>query len=178
MGGIGWRPRAAALVAIVAALLLIVVSVTAEPTAFEFFAGPASPDEVVSGTLRLSTDRSAPGALANVGRLVPGDTVARQVTLTNDGAVPFTYTIGTDHLANTALWTGLGLGLQVSVHRAGALLYSGPLGAMADVPGSITLAPGAHDPLVFVFTLPPSAGNAMQGLRQDLVITYTAQEGR
>ncbi len=174
MGITGLMRRSWLLLAIaLSGVVLIGVTVNAGRSAAQFRASVQLSGTTVAGTLALSTDRFAPGALVNVSELVPGDTAARQVTLLNEGDLPFTYRIAAEGSANTALWSDPKNGLQVSVHRGPALLYSGPLQGLADVSGGITLRSGERDTLVFVFTFPKTAGNSFQSLKQDLVLTYT-----
>jgi len=159
------------------ALLFIGVTVDADHTAASFTATTDNPgNQFVTAHLALSNDKAAAGALVNVSKLVPGDTMARTVTLTNTGDVGFTYVFAASETTNTALWTDAVNGLQVTASRGATLLYAGALRNMGTVAVATPVASGATDTISYVFTLPATAGNAFQQLTQDLTITYTATQ--
>lgn len=83
--------------------------------------------------LALSNDKAAAGALVNLTKLIPGDTVARIVTLTNTGDIGFTYAFAASQTGNTLLWTDAANGLQVTASRGAAVLYTGDLKSMGTV---------------------------------------------
>jgi hypothetical protein len=159
------------------ALLFIGVTVDADHTAASFTATTDNPgNQFATAHLALSNDKAAAGALVNVSKLVPGDTVARTVTLTNTGDVGFTYVFAASETANTALWTDAINGLQVTASRGATVLYTGALKNMGTVAIATPVASGATDAISYVFSLPTSAGNTFQQLTQDLTITYTATQ--
>jgi len=159
------------------ALLFIGVTVDADRTAASFTATTDNPgNQFVTAHLALSNDKAAAGALVNVSKLVPGDTMARTVTLTNTGDVGFTYAFVASEAANTVLWTDAVNGLQVTASRGATVLYTGALKNMGTVAVATPVASGGTDTISYVFTLPASAGNTFQQLTQDLTITYTATQ--
>jgi len=97
------------------------------------------------------------------------------VTITNSGNVGFTYVGAISATAATALWTDVTNGLQVTVKRGAAVLYTGALKNMA-LAASGTIAVAGTDTLTFDFSLPATADNTFQTLTQDFTITYTATQ--
>lgn len=159
-----------------AGLVLIGLTATADKTSANFTATSANPGNTFgSATISMSNDKPNANDLVNVTNLVPGDTMNRTVTITNTGNAGFTYTGAISATANTALWTDLTNGLQVTVKRGATVLYSGALKNMA-LAASGTIAAGATDTLTYDFAFPNSGTNAMQGLTQDFTITYTATQ--
>lgn len=159
------------------ALLFIGITVDADHTAASFTATTDNPgNQFVSAHLALSNDKAAAGALVTLTKLVPGDTIARTVTLTNTGDVGFTYVFAASETTNTALWTDAVNGLQVTASRGVTVLYTGALKNMGTVAISTPVASGATDTISYVFSLPTSAGNTFQQLTQDLSLTYTATQ--
>ncbi len=159
-----------------AGLVLIGLTATADRTSASFTATSTNPTNTAnSATLTLSNNKPNAGDLVNVTNLVPGDTMNRTVTLTNSGNVGFTYTGSASAVANTLLWSDAVNGLQVTVKRGAAVLYTGSL-KLLSLPASGTIAAGATDTLTYDFTFPAAAGNSMQTLAQDFTVTYTATQ--
>jgi hypothetical protein len=159
------------------ALLFIGITVDADRTAASFTATTDNPGNAfVTARLALSNDKAAAGALVNLSKLVPGDTAARTVTLTNTGDVGFTYVFAASQAGNTLLWTDAVNGLQVTASRGATVLYTGALKNMGTVAVATPVASGATDTVSYVFTFPATAGNTFQSLTQDLTITYTATQ--
>ena len=123
----------------------------------------------------MSNDKSAAGSLVSLSNMVPGDSAARTVTITNTGNVGFTYTGAISATANTLLWSDTTNGIQVTVTRGATTLYTGALKNLS-LAASPTIAAGATDTLNFTFSLPTTAGNTFQSLTQDFTITYTATQ--
>ena len=168
--------RRLVLVALVA-LLFIGVTIDADRTAASFTATTDNPgNQFATAHLALSNDKSAAGALVTVTKLVPGDTMARTVTLTNTGDVGFTYVFAAAQSGNTVLWSDAVNGLQVTASRGATVLYTGALKNMGTVSVAAPVAAGATDTISYLFSLPVSAGNSFQQLSQDLTITYTATQ--
>ena len=158
------------------ALVLIGLTVTADRSSASFTATTTNPgNQFVSATLSASNDKIAAASLVSISNLLPGDTAARSVTLTNTGNTGFTYTTAISATANTALWTDTTNGLQVTVKRGATTLYTGALSGLT-IGASPTIAAAGTDTLDFSFSLPSSAGNTMQTLTQDFTITYTATQ--
>jgi hypothetical protein len=159
------------------ALLFIGITADADRTAASFTAMTDNPgNEFATARLSLSNDKAAAGALVSLTRLVPGDTMARTVTLTNIGDVGFTYAFAASQAGNTLLWTDAVNGLQVTASRGAAVLYTGALKNMGTIAVATAVASGGTDTVSYVFTLPATAGNTFQSLSQDLTITYTATQ--
>jgi spore coat-associated protein N len=161
----------------VLALLFIGITVDADRTAASFTATTDNPGNAfVTAKLALTNDKAAAGALVNLTKLVPGDTISRTVTLTNTGDVGFTYAFAASQAGNTLLWSDAVNGLQVTASRGATVLYAGALKNMGTVAVATPVASGGTDTVSYVFTLPVTAGNTFQSLSQDLTITYTATQ--
>jgi hypothetical protein len=159
-----------------AGMVLIGLTATADKTGASFTATSTNPSNTFgSATVTMSNDKPNANDLVNVTNLVPGDTMNRTVTITNTGNAGFTYSGAITAVANTTLWSDLVNGLQVTVKRGATVLYTGALKNMS-IPASGTIAPLATDTLTFDFVFPASGTNAMQGLTQDMTITYTATQ--
>jgi hypothetical protein len=159
-----------------AGLVLIGLTATADKTSANFTATSTNPSNTFgSATISMSNDKPNANDLVNVTNLVPGDTMNRTVTITNTGNAGFTYVGSISAVANPALWSDVTNGLQVTVKRGATVLYTGALKNLS-LPASGTIAAGATDTLTYDFTFPTSGTNAMQGLTQDMTITYTATQ--
>ena len=169
------RPRRLAFAAL-AALLIVGITTDADRSAASFTATTTNPgNQFTTATLSLSNDKAAAASLISIGNLVPGDTAARTVTITNTGNVGFTYVGSASATASTLLWTDTVNGLQVTVTRGVTTLYTGALKNLA-LAASPTVAAGGTDTLGFAFSLPLGAGNTFQSQTQDFTITYTATQ--
>ena len=134
----------------------------------------ASPSPIPA--LALATDRGA-SAIVSLADLVPGDTIARTITVRNTGTLGFRYAVSVAQTASTPLWTDATDGLQLTVSTSlGVVLYRGPLSALGSLAGPATLAPGDSEQLRYAFTFPVSAPDAFQGLLQDLTLVFTATQ--
>ena len=159
------------------ALVLIGLTVSASNSNASFTATTTNPTNTfASATLSASNDKSTAGSLISISNLVPGDTAARTVVISNTGNADFTYAGAISATASTALWTDTTNGLQVNVKRGAASLYSGPLKNMVLAASPTITATTGTDTLTFDFSLPVTAGNSMQTLSQDFTITYTATQ--
>lgn len=135
-----------------------------------------SPTSSPTPGVALTTDRGA-SAIVSLADLVPGDTIARTITLTNTGTLGFRYAVSATQTSSTPLWTDSTDGLQLTVSTSlGAVLYSGPLSGLGSLAGPGTLAPGDSELLRYTFTFPASASDAFQGLAQDLTLVFTATQ--
>ncbi len=158
------------------ALGLLALAAMTGGTNAGFTATTMNPSNVLgTATLSLTNDKPNAGDLVNVTNLVPGDTVSRTVTITNNGTSAFTFFGGASAQIATVLWSDTVKGLQVSVKRGMTSLYSGPLKDLA-IPASATIAPSSTDTLTFDFSLPTAADDTFQGLTQTFTITYTATQ--
>ncbi|HET7700293.1 MAG TPA: TasA family protein [Candidatus Limnocylindria bacterium] len=159
-----------------AGMVLIGLTATADSTSAAFTATSTNPNNTFgSATISMSNDKPNANDLVNVTNLVPGDTASRTVTITNTGNAGFTYVGSISAVANTALWSDVTNGLQVTVKRGATTLYTGALKDMS-IPASGTIAAGATDTLTYDFSFPTTAGNTFQSLTQDFTITYTATQ--
>ncbi|GAC1459659.1 MAG: hypothetical protein NVSMB8_09480 [Candidatus Limnocylindrales bacterium] len=155
---------------------MIGLTVSAEQSSASFTATTTNPgNDFSTATLTASNDKSTAGSLVTLSNMVPGDTAARTVTITNSGNVGFTYTTAVSATASTLLWTDTTNGIQVTVKRGTTTLYSGALSALS-IAASPTIAAAGTDTLSFAFSLPVGAGNTFQTLNQDFTITYTATQ--
>ena len=125
--------------------------------------------------IALRVDTGATSYLSQISAVVPGDTWTRDATVVNTGGVGFKYVIALTQSANTALWSDPS-GLTVRISSGATILYDGPAATMGTVAAPNTVAPGASDPLRFVFGLPVGADNSLQGLSQDLTLVFTATQ--
>lgn len=138
--------------------------------------GTTIPAATPSPALAISTDRGA-NAIVDLADLVPGDSIARAITVKNSGSLAFRYTVSATQTASTLLWTDTTDGLQLTVRTSGgSVLYSGPLSGLGSLAGPTVLAPGASETLRYAFDFPASAPDAFQGLVQDLSLVFTAVE--
>ena len=159
-----------------AGLVLLGLTATADKTNANFTATSTNPSNTFgSATITMTNDKPNADDLVNVTNLVPGDTAARTVTITNSGNAGFTYTAAISATANTTLWSDTTNGLQVTVKRGATTLYTGALKNMS-LAASSTVAAGGTDTLTYNFSFPTSGTNAMQGLTQDFTVTYTATQ--
>jgi hypothetical protein len=138
--------------------------------------GTPIPSATPLPALAISTDRGA-NAIVDLADLVPGDSMARTITVKNGGSLAFRYTVSATQTASTPLWTDTTDGLQLTVRTSGgSVLYSGPLSGLGSLAGPTVLAPGASETLRYTFDFPASASDAFQGLVQDLSLVFTAVE--
>jgi hypothetical protein len=158
------------------ALVLIGLTVTSDKSSASFTATTTNPgNQFGSATLTMSNDKSAAASLVNLSNMVPGDTANRTVTISNTGNASFTYTAAISAVANTKLWSDTTNGIQVTVKRGAAILYTGALKNLA-LAASPTVAASGTDALTFDFSLPVGADNTFQTLNQDFTITYTGTQ--
>jgi len=158
------------------ALVLIGLTVTSDRSSANFTATTTNPgNQFGSATLTMSNDKSAAASLVSISNMVPGDTAARTVVISNTGNVGFTYTGAISASANTVLWSDATNGLQVLVKRGATTLYNGALKNMS-LAASPTVAASGTDTLSFTFSLPTTADNTFQNLTQDFTITYAATQ--
>jgi hypothetical protein len=147
---------------------------TATPTSAPTASPSPSPSPTAAPPLAISIDRGAT-AVFDLAHLVPGDSMARSITVQNTGSLAFRYTVSATQTASTLLWTDAADGLQLTVRTAGgAVLYAGPLSGLGFLAGPSVLAPGATELLSYTVDFPVTALNVFQGLNQDLVLVFDA----
>ena len=153
--------------------------------------------EVASGT--VSIDLANPGTAipATTSGFLPGDSMTRAVTLTNDGTSALSsVTLGTTATVSSVLNTNTALGLQLNVKScsqawtpggtATAPTYScgGTVTDLGTTPvvGNRTLAgmnslnPGGVDHLTFTISLPTAADNTFAGKSSTLSLVFTGTQ--
>jgi len=148
--------------------------------------------ELTTGTVQIDLTQPATPIPATTGDLVPGDSLARTVTLTNTGTSALS-TVSLGLTARTAgiLTTDTTHGLQLTVasctvpwtetagptHTCSGTTApaAGPTAAVGDHPLDVTavLTPGGAEHLLVTLTLPTTAGNAFQGQTSTLDLTFT-----
>lgn len=165
----------AAIISLVAAVAVAIPAIGG--TQAQFTAVTTNPGNLFqSAILTMTTDHPS-GSFVDLGNLIPGDTVARTVTVQNTGSVPFTYTItASSDGPKTKLWKDKKKGIQVSVTGNSGQVYSGRISGLVGVPTGTGVPPGDTEVLTFIFSIPSSAGNSFQGLSQSITITYNATQ--
>lgn len=121
---------------------------------------------------------SAGRAVFTLGGMIPGDNLTRTITMTNNGGSSLTYVLNVSCTAGCSgpaglLWTDGANGLQLTVARGSATLYSGAVQA-TNVDMQIRLAPTQSDPITLIIRLPTTAGNQFAGLSSTIQLTWTA----
>jgi hypothetical protein len=120
--------------------------------------------------------------------LVPGGAVTQAVTLVNDGRADLSaVTVSTVIVESSLLDTDPTDGLQLAVDSCsvawtpewtcpgewGLLVAPGPVRRRTELQEPASRAAGARDHLAVTVTLPETAGNEFNGLRSELVLTFT-----
>lgn len=110
---------------------------------------------------------------------LPGSSISREVTVKNEGNVPFRYVLTTSG-GTGLLWTGTDTlddsssdGLQLRMSRGGVVLYEGPL-KVQNFDFAVLVGPGQTDVVLFKVYLPDTAGNEFQGLSTSVTFSWTA----
>ncbi|NTW29489.1 MAG: hypothetical protein HGA39_09045 [Coriobacteriia bacterium] len=113
------------------------------------------PDSVIrAGSVAISTLPTATPLAIDA--LAPGATVARTMSIYNDGSLPCDVIVTASKKAGI---TEFYAALTAQVSCAGTQLYSGPLSAMSTT--ALRLSPGASCEYVFEIGLPASATNSL-----------------
>lgn len=111
---------------------------------------------ITAGTVAMSVEPTS--AALSISPIAPGETVVRTITIANTGALAFD---ATTSAAKKAGYTDLWNALQCRVTQEGVELYNGPLSAMRTTP--VRVAPGSVARVQYAVSLPPEAGNDLQG---------------
>jgi hypothetical protein len=117
---------------------------------------------VASGT--LSQSNSAEGeAIFNLTNIKPGDVVTGQLTLTNTGSIPATFSLTEKESANG--FSGENLRLNITDTTTGATVFDDTFGGLKDGDKSLLgeFAAGAARTYVFTVSLDAAAENGEQG---------------
>ncbi|MGY1623126.1 TasA family protein [Geodermatophilus sp. SYSU D00965] len=150
--------------------------------------------QVTTGTVDVNLAQPAAAIPATTANFVPGDTMSRAVTLSNDGTAPLSsVTLGVTSSTSTVLTTDIVNGLQLELKSCSVAwtqggtadaptytcsgtqrsLGTGPAvsNRTLDTPASLT--PGKVDNLVFTVSLPTTADNAFAAKSSTLSLTFT-----
>jgi hypothetical protein len=149
--------------------------------------------ELTSGTVSINLTQPAAPIPATTTGLLPGDSIARTVTLVNDGNSPLsTVALGVTATTPSVLTTDAVNGLQLALRScsvawtqatpaptdtsAGTERAIATPGAAVgnrtlDAPASLT--PGGTDHLLVTLTLPATADNTFQGKTSTLALTFS-----
>jgi hypothetical protein len=150
--------------------------------------------EVTTGKVDINLAQPAAAIPATTANFVPGDSMTRAVTLTNNGTAALSsVTLNVDSSTNNVLTTDIVNGLQLSLKSCSVAWTQGgtataptytcsgterSLGSgtavssrLLDAPAS--LAPGGVDHLVFTISLPTTADNTFAGKDSTLSLTFT-----
>jgi hypothetical protein len=161
-----------------------------------FTSSTSASTAVQDGT--VSINLAVPGGAKSIpvttSDFLPGDSLSRVVNLSNTGDVPLaSVSVSATATPSSALVTDPLNGLTLSLRScskawtetdtaAGAptftcggtqqTLYAGPAVATQALTNPASLNPGGADKLVFTVTLPPAAGNNLQGLGATLSLSF------
>ncbi|MTI96414.1 MAG: hypothetical protein FH749_13225 [Firmicutes bacterium] len=147
--------------------------------AFNFLTTSAD-SSVSSGTIAITV--SPETGLFDVEDMVPGDSDAADVTVTNIGDVDCLYYISADWHAgdetSARMAALLANKLEVSVEVDTESLYTGTLAGLIDQPEAgreLSLATESED-VTFTITLPADTGSLYQDINVDFDIIFVATE--
>jgi hypothetical protein len=150
--------------------------------------------EVGSGTVSINLAQPAAAVPASITGFLPGDSMTRAVTLTNDGTAPLSsISLDVTSSTSTVLTTDARNGLQLSLKSCSVAwtqggtpqaptytcsgtqrtIASGPVVGNFPVTNAASLNPGGTDRLVFTVSLPDTADNAFQGRTSQLNLTFS-----
>lgn len=149
--------------------------------------------QLATGTVSIDLAQPAAPIPATTAGLLPGDTLARTVTLLNDGTSPLSsVNLGVTTTTAGVLTSDTVNGLQLSLAScsqpwtqngttaptytcAGTTtpLGSGPAVSNRGIPGANSLTPGGADHLLVTLTLPTSADNRFQAQSSTLSLTFS-----
>lgn len=163
---------------------------TSQPTSVPATSTPAPPTDTPTPTgptatptvavlLDMSLTKTGTGTYTSIfgttaAEVSPGQSTSRTLNVQNNGALPFTYQVGTSG-GSGPLWTDTTSGLKLQITRNGVIVYDGPLNTPGVTVG--TVAVGAQDVVVFNVYLPAgtTADNTMQGATTTINFDFLAQ---
>jgi hypothetical protein len=136
-----------------------------------------------TGTIGISS-AAAPTALPmTLSAMKPGDSIVRNVTISNTGSLDATYTLATSATTSSVLDTDATNGLQLLVKRCdsgfttcGTTVYSGAIVTTAVSMGVTLAGSSGKDYLQLTVSLPSSAGNSFQNKSSTISFTWTATQ--
>ncbi|WP_405105144.1 hypothetical protein MHH28_20835 [Paenibacillus sp. FSL K6-1217] len=129
-------------------------------------AGGVSAEDTIKLTVNSHTTSTA-----TMNNMQPGDTMASDYTIINDGNDPFDYSVAFQFRSGDADLYNI---LQMTLQKEGVILYSG---TMSEAPGVVTigsLAAGAEEAIQMKVLFPPEAGNEFQGKTVSVAFEFTA----
>ncbi len=136
-----------------------------------YFTGQAKVAENVikAGTVAVSAEPTS--AALSIPSLAPGMTVAKTVTVVNDGTLPCEVVVSATKSAGvTAFWDSL----ATTATANGSQLYAGPLSALKTAP--VRLSPGQRADLGFGLGVPASATNDLAGEYAKFTLVVDAEQ--
>ncbi|MGY1641385.1 TasA family protein [Geodermatophilus sp. SYSU D00703] len=151
--------------------------------------------QVTSGTVDINLAQGPIAVPAGVANFVPGDSLSRAVTLSNNGnSALSSVTLDVTSSTSTVLTTDATKGLQLSLKSCSVawtqggttdaptyacsgtqrdLITAGQAVGTDELVTPNSLNPGGTDNLVFTISLPTTADNAFQGKSSALTLTFT-----
>ncbi len=148
--------------------------------------------QLTTGTVSIDLAQPAAPIPATTTGLLPGDSIARTLTLLNDGNSPLsTVNLGVTATTPSILTTDTTHGLQLTLHSCSApwtqatpttyacngtqrpITTAGPAVGNHTLDTPATLTPGGTDHLLLTLTLPDTADNTFQGTTSTLALTFS-----
>ena len=129
-------------------------------------AGGVSAEDTIKLTVNSHTTSTA-----TMKNMQPGDTMASDYKIINDGNDPFDYSVAFQFRSGDADLYNI---LQMTLQKEGVILYSG---VMSEAPGVVTigsLAGGEAEAIEMEVLFPPEAGNEFQGKAVSVAFVFTA----
>jgi hypothetical protein len=129
----------------------------------------------------LSITSSNPGfAVLSLSGMIPGDSISRPLSVSNNGGPRFGYSLSTSCTSGCSgaaglLWTDSTNGLQLTVKRGSAVVYAGPI-QVTNKDMGVTLGPSQSDNVTIQVSLPAAASNAYANLATVVTFTWTATQ--
>ncbi|MEK4849298.1 hypothetical protein NST04_05380 [Paenibacillus sp. FSL H7-0756] len=129
-------------------------------------AGGVSAEDTIKLTVNSHTTSTA-----TMNNMQPGDTMASDYKIINDGNAPFDYAVAFQFRSGDADLYNI---LQMTLQKEGVILYSG---VMSEAPGVVTigsLAGGEEEAIEMKVLFPPEAGNEFQEKTVSVAFEFTA----
>ncbi|AIQ44210.1 hypothetical protein [Paenibacillus sp. FSL R5-0912] len=129
-------------------------------------AGGASAEDTIKLTVNSHTTSTA-----TMNNMQPGDTMASDYTVINDGNDPFDYSVDFKFLSGDAELYKI---LQMTLQKEGVIIYTG---VMSEAEGRVTIGSleGAEQEAIQMdVVFPPEAGNEFQGKTVSVAFEFTA----
>lgn len=129
-------------------------------------AGGASAEDTIKLTVNSHTTSTA-----TMNNMQPGDTMASDYTVINDGNDPFDYSVDFKFLSGDAELYKI---LQMTLQKEGVIIYSG---VMSEAEGRVTIGSlegAAQEAIQMDVLFPPEAGNEFQGKTVSVAFEFTA----